>query len=296
MPELSKKPILFIINPISGDKDKNELIQLIEEKISPELFKIFLTTGNKDLEKIKSEIENFNPEIIAVAGGDGTCNMVSSLLINTSRKLGIIPVGSANGLATDLNIPKDISGAVDLIIEGYSQKIDVLKINDKLCLHLSDVGFNAKIVQRFARESKRGWWSYGKHLLRELFIFKIYKFEIGFDKNYLKKRAISVTIANSSRFGTGAIINPEGKIDDGYFELCIIKPFPWYYIFPITVKFFRGTLKQSKYVKILKCKTATIRCKKEVLLQIDGEVIMRTKTITASILPGALQIIAPPKL
>jgi diacylglycerol kinase (ATP) len=296
MPEIKEQKILFVINPRSGNKSKENLPELILKKSLEHGFKysILDITGINDRLIISQTIDIVQPDVIAAAGGDGTCNIVCSIIANTDFKMAIIPTGSANGMATDLGIPIDLSAAIDLIATGQLKKIDLIKINNEhLCMHLSDVGLNAKLIFRFEQENKRGLISYAKHLLRELFVFRHYRFRINYDSQTIKKRAVSLTFANSCRFGSGAIINPNGKINDGAFEICIIKPFPWYYIVPITIKFFRGTLNNSKYVDIFCCKKATIKCKKPVLLQADGEIIGKHSEITAEIQPEALNMIVP---
>jgi diacylglycerol kinase (ATP) len=299
MPEIKNQKILFIINPRSGNKSKENLPELISKKGIEHGFhySILETNGVDDKNLISNQIEIQNPDIVAVIGGDGTCHTVCEIIKDTQIPMAIIPSGSANGLAADLGIPKEPDLAIDIITKGDLKKIDLIRLNNShFCMHLSDVGLNAKLVHRFEQENKRGLFSYARHLLRELFIFRKYRFKITIDGQTFKRTAVSLTFANSCRFGSGAIINPCGKINDGQFEICIIKPFPWYYIIPITIQFFRGTLNNSKYVEIHSCKSAVIKSKKPVLLQTDGEIAGYYFNITAEIKPLSLNLIVPNNL
>lgn len=296
MPEIKNQKILFIINPRSGNKSKENLPELILKKGMEYGFyhSILETNGIDDKKLISDKIDIENPEVVAVIGGDGTCHTVCEIIKDTKIPMAIIPSGSANGLAADLGIPKEPGEAIDMIIRGHLKKIDLIKLNNThFCMHLSDIGLNAKLIHRFEQENKRGLFSYLRHLLRELFIFKQYRFKISVNGQTIKRTAVSLTFANSCRFGSGAIINPDGKICDGKFEICIIKPFPWYYILPITIQFFRGTLNNSKYVEIHSCSTAAIKSKKPVLLQVDGEIIGQFYNISAEIHPLSLNLIVP---
>ncbi len=289
--------VLFIINPAAGVKSKVNFQDTIQKKgtVSSYNYKNYFIKGVGDIDLIAEEMRVYRPDIVAAVGGDGTCNLVAQLLIHNVCKMGIIPLGSANGMATELAIPKEIDAAIDLLYTGQPKKIDLLLINGtEIAMHLSDVGLNARIIKRFSKENKRGLWRYVRHFFTEYFLTKHYQFLIFCDGNKLiKRKAISITFANASKYGTGAIINPKGVIDDGKFELCIIKPFPWYYLVPITLKFFRGNLNNSKYVEIISCKEAKIICRKSLILQIDGEIKGRVNEVSVKIIPQSITVIVP---
>jgi len=122
-------------------------------------WKIFETTGENDPNKIRAQIKDFQPNKVIAVGGDGTVNMVAVELLKTEIELGIIPSGSANGLAYNIGIPVNFRRALSFNLENPANPMDVIKINDRFyCLHLSDVGINARIVKRFEKEGKRTHW------------------------------------------------------------------------------------------------------------------------------------------
>ena len=131
MPE---EQILFVINPISGDIEKDDLqdeIRSFMEKHN-QTVGFFFTTGENDKQKVTEKIEELHPSIVVAVGGDGTINMVSQTIIHKSVKMGILPMGSANGMASELNLPKTVEENLKLIIKGKSKKIDVLTIRKNL--------------------------------------------------------------------------------------------------------------------------------------------------------------------
>ena len=285
--------VLFIINPRAGNREGGRLELLISEESREQGFDYLIYRLQSDSEEksIKREIEAYSPDIVAVAGGDGTVNLLSKLLNGENIPLLIIPLGSANGMAKELGIANRIDNALRLITNGVTKKIDLLTINGNICIHLGDVGLNASIVQRFEKDPKRGLGTYAKHLFKELFLIHDYKFQISLDDEPIKRRAVSVTFANATKYGTGAVINPLGLIDDGKFELVIIKPFPKIHLLSITWKMFVGRLQTSEFVEVFSCKKAVLQTSKKTTLQIDGEIMGKTKEITVEILPKALNVI-----
>ena len=172
--------------------------------------------------------------------------------------------------------------------------VDALLLNDKhLCLHLSDIGLNDKVVKRFEEEKIRGKFGYIRQFIREIIHTVPKKFKFDLQGNTFKRRAHMVVIANATKYGTGAVMNPVGKIDDGKFEICIVKPFPKYAVFSIAYHMFRGSIKTSPYVKIISCKSITIYNPQKEVLQVDGEVIGYPKKVDVKIKKHAFHLITP---
>ncbi|WP_026898488.1 diacylglycerol/lipid kinase family protein [Daejeonella oryzae] len=287
--------VFFVINPGSGTETNKILDPLIEE-ISQKLhfdYEVYSIEGSDADSVIKKKIEEFKPDIVAAAGGDGTVNMLACILAYTDITLLIIPTGSANGMARELQIANNPEQAIHLLETGITKPIDLIKINGKICIHLGDVGLNARIVKRFEQEKKRGMMSYARHLMAEIFLLKHYKFRIKYENKEITRRAVSLTFANATKYGTGAVINPNGIIDDGKFELVIIKPFPDIKILSIAWKMFRNTLLTSDYVEIISCNEAHIKSSRKTTLQIDGEIINRVKEIKVEMMHNALKVLVP---
>ena len=287
--------VLFVINPRSGNRvsDNLELIISEQSRIQGFNFLIYRLESNDEESRIKNEISEYSPEIVAVAGGDGTVNLLAKILYQSSIAMLIVPLGSANGMAKELGIGNRVENALSLITTGIRKNIDLIKINNNLCIHLGDVGLNASIVRRFEKDPKRGLITYARHLFKELFFINRYRFEIVADGKMIKCKAVSLTFANASKYGTGAVINPIGKLDDGKFEIVIIKPFAKVHLVSISWKMFLGTLQTSEFVEVISCSEAFIKTSKRTTLQVDGEVIGKVKEIRISVLPGSLSVIVP---
>jgi diacylglycerol kinase (ATP) len=294
--ENTKMSILLIINPVSGNGPRERIFNLFEQysKRMNFSYKIYETTKHQDRQNISKLLEEDNYDRVIVAGGDGTINIVGSLLVNTNIKLGIIPIGSANGLACELDIPDDPEEAFKIAMGNTIRSIDAIHLgNDKYCFHLSDFGLNARVVKRFEQSGKRGLSSYARQYMRELFRAYPGKFKIGCQNEMVVYKAEMVVIANARHYGTGAMINPTGEIDDGRFEICIIKPYPVYAIFIFLFAFLTGRLHKMSYVKILSCTEATIHNLSRHPFQLDGEVSGEPQKIHFEIVYRCIDMLMP---
>lgn len=290
------KKILLVINFKSGvgsAKTFHSKILDIAKKYNLQI-ELYETTGNEDRKAIRKSIEKFNPEIVYAVGGDGTVNAVASELVNTDILLGIYPAGSANGLAYNLGINDDVETLIANHLEKTPFEMDAIKINGKYyCFHLSDIGVNARIVSRFEKEGSKGMLGYGKQLLKEMVAKKTwFSFYIQIPGNRRKKmKAEMLVFANAKRYGTGAIINPTGKLNDGRFEIIILRPYPWWFVFTFVYAAFTGKLHRMKYIKVFSTQKVTIELEKRQELQIDGEIFRDIKLIEVEIIPGALKVL-----
>src|SRR5690349_3223382 len=132
MPSDAPASILFIINPISGGKTKNDWESAIREYYKPLTSnpEFFMLTGNNDNVSIQHWIEKIKPSKIVAVGGDGTVSLVAREIIGKNIALGILPAGSANGMATELNIPIAANDALHVIEHGTIKNADVIDVNN----------------------------------------------------------------------------------------------------------------------------------------------------------------------
>ncbi len=288
--------LLFVINPISGDKNKDTLKQELTKftKENGHTCEFFITTGQNDQDQLQAIIKKNPPDIIAVAGGDGTLQMIAKTLMHKKIPIAIIPAGSANGMATELKIPQGTKAALDLIIKKNISTIDVLKINEKhYCLHLSDIGFNARTVKQFEKDPKRGFRTYAKYFFKELKKSRTFKLSIWTQKGWYTTNIYMAVIANAKSYGTGFTINPSGKNNDGQFEIILFKRFKVYHIFFMVYYFITGKSHKLNRIKVFKSEKAQIKNPEKQPLQVDGEIMGQPELLTVEIIPQSVQFIVP---
>ncbi|QNF35029.1 NAD(+)/NADH kinase [Adhaeribacter swui] len=289
------KKLLFVINPISGDVDKSDLEDAIAQYgRSHQLeFKIYKTSGEDDFKKLKNLLSEYGPDAVFAAGGDGTVSLTARVVKNSDVPLGIIPVGSGNGLSKDLGIPQTIEEALTLITNHAIKAIDTLELNGHPCFHISDLGFNALVVARYSEAESRGPQTYAFIALQEYLDYECHEYRVETDQEVFEGAAFMITITNSNAFGSNVKINPNGVIDDGIFEICLIESFPKMAAFKIMYNLYAETPENSEFTRILSCREATIYNYTDTLAQIDGEVVELGKKITIKQLPKSLRVVVP---
>ena len=291
MTEQSTLKLLFIINPISGSNTTDWALVITDYfKNLKHFYAIHHFTKKCSIQTIKAKISEFSPQIVAAVGCNGTIKLVAECLIQTNIVLGIIPAGSANGLAKELGISNNPSEALDTIIKGFSKNIHITNINDQLCIHLSDIGLNAYAMKKFKTQHGRGMWGYFITSLKVLWQNPMMEISMKIDGKSIKMKAEMIVIANGREYGTGAVINPEGKLNDELFEVIVIKQIS-------VIEIFKMIFSHSPYdtakTEIFQTLSISMRSKKKVHFQIDGEYLGKVNEVKAILIPDALQVIVP---
>ncbi len=290
---MTKKNILMVVNPISGDVDKSTFIQ--EAKFySDDLnmrFILHQTTGKDDEEAIRSLCTLHQPERVLVAGGDGTIKMVAEALEDFDIIIGILPAGSANGLSVDLDLPSDLMENIKIAFHNEPMEMDMIRINGRKSMHLSDLGLNAELVKNYESGTTRGKLGYALQTfstlseMKEPFSAKIFA-----NDKQVEVTARIIIIANSQKYGTGVVVNPNGKMDDGKFELVIIKNLDLFVFGQIIT----GNMPlDSEDVLIISTDKATIKTEVPIPFQIDGEYIGEEKVLEIDILHKQMKVAVP---
>lgn len=292
MPE-QKHRILFVINPVAGGKPKGDIETSIHQYFTPlEQFETewYMLGGADDKPSLKYWIDNWQPETVVAIGGDGTLKMVAELLMNTDIKIGLLPAGSANGMAKEFGLPDDLDKCLKILAEGKAKNIDLISINNDISIHLSDIGLNAQLVKYFEESNQRGKWGYIREVWKVLLNKKELKVQLTVNGKPVFRKAFMVVIANACRYGTGAIINPKGNLTDGLFEIIIIKKISFWEFTKMFIGY-RGFNKDK--TEIFQLSETKISVQGSGGFQIDGEYKGAVHKVEAKILPKALKVIVP---
>jgi diacylglycerol kinase (ATP) len=285
--------LLFVINPISGGKGKMNWENSIREYFNDKTQQVdfYILDGENDLASLNHYISLINPSRIIAVGGDGTVKMLAELVMETTMVLGILPAGSANGMARELGIPADPEAALEIIENGKAISIDLIKINEEeICIHLSDLGLNAMLVKNFESSPGRGMWGYGRALFRMLFEKRKMRVIIDLDGEIIKRGAYMVTLANARKYGTGANINPEGDITDGKFEIVIVRKIN---LLEIYKSIFTNKRFHPRRIETFSGRNVSITSPRKMFFQVDGEYLGKVSSVKARILPNVLKILLP---
>ncbi len=292
---MAKKKIIFIVNPISGNHNKNNFPILVDNYIDKNKFEydiVFTERINHATELTMKAIED-GFEYIAAVGGDGTINEIAKCLIGKEQVLVIVPLGSGNGLARHLELPFRTERLItEVINNGDVFKIDTATMNGTPFISIAGIGFDALIADYFAKDGNRGFITYAKLVTEEYhnFIPKEYTLILDDDRT-IKCKPFFVTFANSSQFGYNAEISPKASVQDGLLDVCIFKK-PNIIEVPIVATYFIAKqIDKSNFIDIYKAKKISVIREVEDVVNIDGEAMQMSKDITVEIKPLSLNIL-----
>ena len=292
----SHKQITFIVNPISGTGSKEELPQLIAEKIDAERFdyEVLMTEFAGHAAEIARQCAADGRDIVVAVGGDGTVNEVARSLVHTETALGIIPCGSGNGLARHLCIPLNVRKALDIINHCQIEAFDYGVINDLPFFCTCGMGFDAFISLKFAEAGKRGPITYAENVLKEGLIYKPETYQIVDDSGTTRHKAFLIACANASQYGNNAYIAPGATMKDGLMDVIIMEPFDALDAPQIAADLVMKTLGNNSKIKTFRTQRLTIRRQTPGAIHYDGDPIMTGTEIDVHIEHLGLHIVANP--
>ena len=148
-----KKRIWFIINPISGVRRKDDIPALIRRFLDHDTyaFEIQYTKYKGHAIEIAQEAVQLGIDIVCAVGGDGSVHEVGTTLIGTKTSLAVIPIGSGNGLARHMFIPRNIKKAIQTINLNHQITMDRVMVNDQPFLGVGGYGLDAVIAKKIRR-------------------------------------------------------------------------------------------------------------------------------------------------
>lgn len=285
--------ILFVINQGAGNSTGTQWQDIIHNYFAgkPAAYENFILPEKPDAKALKTHIANTRPAKVVAVGGDGTVTLLANILGGSSTPLGILPAGSANGMAKELKIPEDSEQALDIINSGIIKCCDAIKINDKeICIHISDIGLNAQLIKYFDEGKLRGKMGYLRVIIKTLWYREKMQVIIQTKNLEVKRNAFMVLLANASQYGFGTVINPDGQLDDGFFEVVIVRKLSVSALLKMLVKPGRFN---PKHIEIFPSTAVTINTLRRVHFQVDGEYKGKINKINARVLKHHINLMLP---
>lgn len=292
------KTYFFIINPISGNGQKQKTIDLIDKVLSDRNIKyeIKLTEYAGHASEIAKNICNTPNCVIVAVGGDGSLNEVAQSLLGSESSLGIIPQGSGNGLARHLKIPMDTEAALLELLNGESVKMDAGTLNGKHFFVTCGIGFDAEVSYSFSKGNLRGLAGYVKESMILYPMYKSKKYRITNKGKTIEHEAFSISVANASQYGNDAVIAKDASISDSLLDLCVLKKFPKLLGFHLGISMFMQNIQQSSYFigeQIEEIEIEHLGKGGVCNAQIDGESIEAHFPVKIKVIPNSINIIVP---
>ncbi|MFM7709463.1 MAG: diacylglycerol/lipid kinase family protein [Ferruginibacter sp.] len=290
---------LILLNPISGTRSKKNLVPVIEETFRKHnlAFEITHTNCDDDYAYLPKKIQQEQFTDLVLCGGDGTISTVLAYLTNTSIPIGIIPMGSGNGLAMGAGLPMNTRAAIERIVTGTATPTDGIRINDRFCCMLSGLGLDAQVAHDFAKEKKRGLLRYIKLTTRHFWKGRSYPMAITINGETIEADVLFISIANSNQFGNRVTIAPKALLNDGKMDVVIVKKqlrliAAWQLLRQIVRgKVMPGNTSTQKTVCYFQTTHLEIHNPSNAPFHIDGEPMPTAEHFKVDIIPNAFRLI-----
>lgn len=287
------KRIAFIINPISGTKKKDKLPRLIQDNIDTSEFECYIhfTEYKGHGREMAQRFANEGYYAVVAIGGDGTVNEVAGGLIGTPTALGIIPVGSGNGLARHLHISMQPEKAIRMLNHSEIIQADYGFENGKPFFCTCGTGFDAFISSEFAKAGKRGLFTYIERMITGYFGYKSEHYQLVGNGIDIKTKAFVITFANASQWGNNAYIAPHASIQDGKMDIAILSNFPLIVAPSLALQLFTKTIDKDMFMNTLKTDKIKLIREHEGVFHYDGEPVEEPAEIEIEIVRDGLNIL-----
>ena len=261
---------LFVLNPASGVPPLNFIVSK-ELEIRKRQLSFCKTLTKEDTGSLIKQ--NFTKyEVFVAAGGDGTVHTVAEQLVGSNKILGVLPIGSGNGFAKEFGFKMNVRSLLSDIKRADSMDIDVIEINDKLCLNVAGIGLDSFVAHSFNNLKLRGFLPYVWLTFKTFLLLRPFHATIKCDgEEIISENLFVLTIANTRQFGNNAYIAPEARPNDGMIEIVLIKPFPKILGSLFIIRLFTKKINKSKYVRHIKTDKEIVIETDETRFHIDGE-------------------------
>ena len=232
-------------------------------------------------------------DIIVAAGGDGTVNEVASCLVKTPVVLGLLPIGSGNGLARHLSVPTRIDAALEILKKCYAKKMDVGFVNERYFFCNVSVAFSAQVIHCYTRQKQRGFTAYTRSFLKAVSSFKYKDYKLVHNNTSLKSTPFLLLFSNTNQLGYNRTLTPDASLFDGKLDMIRVeKAHPLFLSSFIFFAFFRKFPAVFKSHRMQLDAMRLASSEKSIKIQLDGEQLeIENDTLDIGILPSSLAVI-----
>src|SRR5918992_564533 len=293
--------LAVILNPSSGANNNEDLQNHLAKSFSAARdseVQILLAGKGEEIVELAERAVAEGADPIVAGGGDGTLNAVASVLVGTERTLGVLPLGTLNHFAKDLNIPLDVEGAVRTLIEGTVAQVDVGEVNGRIFLNNSGLGLYPHIVRhREKLQDRLGHGKWPAFLWAVLSVLRRYPFlavRVSTDEQAFVRHTPFVFIGNNEYAIDGLNVGGRKRLDSGHLCLYTAHRTGRLGLLRFALRALLGRLRDEKDFDALCTQEVFIETKRtRVHVATDGEVTVMRTPLYYRIRPGALRVLVP---
>jgi len=260
-------------------------------------YAIYMTREPGHATELAREAVEAHADLVLAVGGDGTANEVAQGLLGSAAALGIVPVGSGNGLARALRLPLRPAAALAALEAGVRRRIDVGRLNGGLFLNVAGAGFDAAVGGAFHRAGRngrrRGFLGYARLSLAEVFRYRALPLRVEAGDQSLESRPFVLTFANGPQYGSGAVINPGARLDDGRLEVVLFDETSLLGVLAAAPRMFLGGIERAPRYRRLAGSRVTITADEPLPIHRDGDPAEPQTRLEVVVVPRALDVVVP---
>ena len=297
--------IAVIFNPAAGRSrvSQTQLQQKLEAATGATAFEIAATSRSQTARELAEiAIEN-GAQVVVAAGGDGTLSEILNAVYGTNAKLGVLPLGTGNDFSRTLGIGTNLDFAITTLFGGCSRTIDVGRAScggeSRLFLNIAGCGFDALVARRINAGRKHPFWRHWRGVAaylaataQELQRLQVARLRLKLDGELVDVRALLCAVANAQSYGGGMKVAPDARLDDGLFDICVIKAATRLEFARAFPGVFRGAHIHHPRVEMFRARHVEIWCDRDWPVLVDGE-LWGAPPLTFEIVPRAVEVVAP---
>jgi diacylglycerol kinase (ATP) len=273
---------LVVVNPVAGKGRARRVWQRVEHSLGSagtRGWRAVLTERPGHARELARSAAMAGFERVIAVGGDGTVCEVANGLASTDTALGIVPGGTGDDCARNLNVPTEPTAAMHLALNGAARPIDLGEIETdrgrSYFVNVAGFGFDAEVAWRVSSFPRLvgGTLPYVLGVLQTLGQLRSSRMRIGLDGQSVDRRVLLAAVANGASYGGGMRVAPEAVPDDGLFDVCVIGEIGRLGILRLVPKMYSGGHRSHPAVAFFRCRELRAESDDGVRCQADGELV-----------------------
>jgi diacylglycerol kinase (ATP) len=289
-----------VLNPHAGVTGRRALAALERGHPAWESIDLRETTHPGHACDLAREAAEGGADVVLAVGGDGTANEAAQGLLHTKTALGLVPVGSGNGLARVLGIPLSPAKALQTLADAVVRRMDVGLVNGRPFLNVAGAGLDAVVGADFhahgRRGGRRGLITYVRLTLRRVLSYRPQAWTLTAGGEGFDGRAWIIAFVNGRQYGGGAILAPRARLDDGLLDVLVFEDASLVEILLQAPRLYLGTIDRFRRYRHVQTASATLTAASAFLHHRDGEPEGGSTRLEVTVDPRALRILVPRRL
>lgn len=234
-------------------------------------------------------------DLVLAQGGDGTVRVVAAVLAGGDVPLGLLPAGTGNLLARNLDVPRELDEAVAVVAGGARRDVDVLEMDGEAYVVMGGSGFDALLFELTSADlkSRVGWAAYVGAGIRAVRAAKAYDVQITTGRETLRVPAVGVIVGNVGTLTAGVQLLPDAEADDERLHVAVLTPLRPRDWVGLGWNLIRRRTPRRFQMQSLRATEVTVQWPVELPAEIDGDLVDPRSHLHVVVRPGALRVCVP---